>query len=224
MPALAVDSCSLDGVYITSAAVDFPPGDQFIGSFAFTSPGVCNQAGMVTVTGSFMAMGFPVLQGLPGVFTAPYTVDGMGILFISSSFGSITGRVGHLSGNLANSFVFISSSGDLRFSGVAVRQDLVDGDGGGSTGAMVVTGAPFPALTPAQGQAVGPSTATCPVGKVILGGGGNVTTATSGIGRGVLSQSAPVGSTMWSATAIVANASLLDGTVTVTAFAICGDP
>jgi hypothetical protein len=69
-----------------------------------------------------------------------------------------------------------------------------------------------------QGTTVS-STATCPSGKVLLGGGGEVTTGQSG--RAALLASGPTSTTTWRATAVVTQNLSGGNTATVTAFAIC---
>jgi hypothetical protein len=69
------------------------------------------------------------------------------------------------------------------------------------------------------------ATATCPVGKVLLGGGGFVSNNQGG-GAGVPSRTVLVGSrptstTVWQATAVVTTALSGGATATVTAYVVC---
>lgn len=225
-PADAVDSCSLSGVYVVSAAIDSPPGDQYLGTFTFTAPGTCTQAGTVSVAGSLMVFG----QSFPAVIpptTAPYTVDAFGVLAISPIPGqSIMGRLGHLVNGIAQSFVFIAQPSDARFAGVAVKQDFAAGGGtagppgppgapGPGTGATVVMGSVITDDTPV----VGPSFAICQSPKVVLGGGALISTTESA--QAAIKDSYPLSPTVWSASALVITNT---GTVTVISFAICGNP
>ncbi len=230
-PADAVDSCSLSGVYVVSAAIDAPPGDQYLGTFTFTPPGTCTQAGTVSVTGSVMVLG----QSFPSVIpptTAPYTVDAFGVLAISPLPGqSIMGRLGHLVNGIAQSFVFIAQPSDARFAGVAVKQDFAAGGGtvgppgppgppGPGTGATVVMGNVVTDTDPEDNEVIGASFATCQSPKVLLGGGALITT--TGGAKGVVKDSYPLSGTIWSASALVVVPN--SGTVTVISFAICGNP
>ena len=66
------------------------------------------------------------------------------------------------------------------------------------------------------------ATATCPVGKVLLGGGAQVTTTAAAKERAQLVSSYASGATSWTATGVVAIAALGAGmTMTVTAQAVC---
>jgi hypothetical protein len=64
------------------------------------------------------------------------------------------------------------------------------------------------------------ATATCPAGKVLLGGGANVTN-TQANSRVVLVGSRPTSTTVWTASAVVTTALTGTNTATVTAYAIC---
>ena len=66
------------------------------------------------------------------------------------------------------------------------------------------------------------ATATCPVGKVLLGGGAQVTTTAAAKERAQLVSSYASAATSWTATGVVAIAALGAGfTMTVTAQAVC---
>ena len=66
------------------------------------------------------------------------------------------------------------------------------------------------------------ATATCPAGKVLLGGGAQVTTTATQKERAVLVSSYASGATTWTAIGVVAVTALGAGqTMTVTAQAIC---
>jgi hypothetical protein len=64
------------------------------------------------------------------------------------------------------------------------------------------------------------ATATCPAGKVLLGGGALVTN-TQAAQRVVLTGSRPTSTTVWTATAVVITGLTGVNTATVTAYAIC---
>jgi len=69
------------------------------------------------------------------------------------------------------------------------------------------------------------STATCPSGRVLYGGGATVATGDPEKDKAVLVTSAPTSTTLWTATAVVQRAALASGqTMTVTAVALCGIP
>jgi hypothetical protein len=66
------------------------------------------------------------------------------------------------------------------------------------------------------------ATASCPAGKVLLGGGGMVTTTATQKERVHLTASFPTSMTTWSVTGVVGIAALGSGnTMTVTAWALC---
>jgi hypothetical protein len=83
-----------------------------------------------------------------------------------------------------------------------------------------VTGAPASTGgNPAVGSTSPTSTATCAAGTKLLGGGATVTQGSNA--RGAVSSSAPnAGGTAWTGTAVVTVTG--GGTVTITAFALCG--
>jgi len=62
--------------------------------------------------------------------------------------------------------------------------------------------------------------ATCPAGKVALGGGGQVTTTSGNKGRVQLTGSYPSAAGQWTAVAVV-NQALGANTLTVTAYVLC---
>lgn len=66
------------------------------------------------------------------------------------------------------------------------------------------------------------ATASCPSGKVALGGGGLVTTTAAQKERAQLVGSYPSSTSVWTATGVVAIAALGGGqTMTVTAYVLC---
>ena len=66
------------------------------------------------------------------------------------------------------------------------------------------------------------ATASCPAGKVVLGGGAVVTTTATQKERAHLAISYPSSTTTWAATGVVAVGALGAGqTMTVTAYALC---
>jgi hypothetical protein len=72
---------------------------------------------------------------------------------------------------------------------------------------------------PAVGSSTPTSTATCPTGTKLLGGGATLTQGSGA--RGALSVSAPNATgTAWTATGVVTLAG--NGSIAVTAYAICG--
>ncbi len=84
---------------------------------------------------------------------------------------------------------------------------------------QIVTGTPVSTVgNPAVGISTNAATATCPTGTKLLGGGANVTQGSGA--RGAVSGSYPSSGTTWSATAVVTVSS--GGTVTITAYAVCG--
>ncbi len=65
------------------------------------------------------------------------------------------------------------------------------------------------------------ATVSCPAGKILLSGGGEVTTTASQSSRAILASSYPSGTAAWTAVG-VSNAALGSGnTMTVTAYAVC---
>jgi hypothetical protein len=75
--------------------------------------------------------------------------------------------------------------------------------------------------TPVTQNTLVPATADCPATKVLLGGGGHITTNFVQKERVVLVSSHPSSTTTWTAIAVV-TASLGNGnSLTITAYAIC---
>jgi hypothetical protein len=68
------------------------------------------------------------------------------------------------------------------------------------------------------GSTTGNSTATCPSGTKLLGGGANITQGSSL--RAAISASYPSNSTTWSATEVVTVSG--GGSAQITAYAVCG--
>jgi hypothetical protein len=72
----------------------------------------------------------------------------------------------------------------------------------------------------APGTASTAATATCAAGKVLLGGGAQVTQGSSG--SAAILSSYPASTTQWSAQAVITSTGLLGaGNVSVTAYALC---
>ena len=159
----AITSCALDGLYVGGAAVDAPPTDQFQGTFNFKCTDSIN--GTLTLSGTLLQYDNP--NPIPIDATVfPYQVNSDGVLTIYISPDLIiSGMLGHLSDNVANSFVYTASAStnpEIRFSGVAVRRDLAASAGSassegpqGATGPQGAKGATGPAglqgATGAQG-------------------------------------------------------------------------
>ena len=92
----------------------------------------------------------------------------------------------------------------------------------GATGAAtptLVNGTKTTTTNPAVGTPVS-ATATCPAGKVLVGGGGQVTTSLAS-GRVELQQSYPSSTTAWTAVGIVTTLLGAGQTISVQAFALC---
>ncbi len=64
-------------------------------------------------------------------------------------------------------------------------------------------------------------TVNCPAGKVLLGGGAQVTTTASQSSRAVLTSSYPSGAAQWTAVATTSAALGSGNTMTVSAYVIC---
>ena len=85
-----------------------------------------------------------------------------------------------------------------------------------------MTGAPVTSAANAARNTTVTATATCPAGKVLLGGGGLVTTTVSAKERVHLAGSHPSSTTTWTAIGDVGNGAVGAGqTMTVTACALC---
>jgi len=85
----------------------------------------------------------------------------------------------------------------------------------------IVTGtAALTAVAPLVGETSGVSTATCPAGTRLLGGGANVAQGPAAGVRAAVSASYPSSATTWSATAVVTLTG--SGAASITAYAVCG--
>jgi hypothetical protein len=96
----------------------------------------------------------------------------------------------------------------------------------GPTSTQIVVGAAAPTggNNNAIGTLTGVSTATCPAGKVLLGGGALAANASSGTGVAAVFSSRPASgssTTAWEATAVVTRAETAGGHISVTAYAVC---
>ena len=85
----------------------------------------------------------------------------------------------------------------------------------------IVTGtAALTTVAPLVGETSGVSTATCPAGTRLLGGGANVAQGPAAGVRAAVSASYPSSATTWSATAVVTLTG--SGAASITAYAVCG--
>jgi hypothetical protein len=85
-----------------------------------------------------------------------------------------------------------------------------------------VTGVPVTSAANAARNTTVTATATCPAGKVLLGGGGLATTTVSAKERVHLMGSHPSSTTTWTVIGVVGIGALGAGqTMTVTAYALC---
>jgi hypothetical protein len=96
----------------------------------------------------------------------------------------------------------------------------------GPSGSQLVPGTPVVRtaafLNPIVSNTVIPATAPCPATKVLLGGGGHITTNFGDKTRVVLVSSYPSSTTVWTAIAVTTGLTLIPGeSITVTAYAIC---
>lgn len=92
----------------------------------------------------------------------------------------------------------------------------------GPAGSLLVNGTPVISVANASRNTVITATASCAVGKMLLGGGGMVATTATQKERVVLQASYPSSATTWTAVGVVAIAALGSGkTMTVTAYALC---
>jgi len=85
----------------------------------------------------------------------------------------------------------------------------------------IVTGtAALTTVAPLVGETSGVSTATCPAGTRLLGGGANLAQGPAAGVRAAVSASYPSSATTWSATAVVTLTG--SGAASITAYAVCG--
>jgi hypothetical protein len=63
------------------------------------------------------------------------------------------------------------------------------------------------------------ATATCPAGKLMLGGGGTITATVAG--RAAMLQSRPISTTQWQVMLVVVTALGAGNTASIQAFALC---
>ncbi|MEN9582597.1 MAG: hypothetical protein RL641_551 [Candidatus Parcubacteria bacterium] len=103
----------------------------------------------------------------------------------------------------------------------------VSGSSGGVSGSQIIVGATDTYTEPSAGTGVTTagaqvtSTATCPAGKVLLGGGAEVVTTDSGKYKVSVTSSYPSSATVWTAIATEMADLTADKTMTVTAYAVC---
>jgi len=158
----AVTSCALQGVYVSSAAVDAATSD-FLGQFVFTPPAPCaaGAGGTVTISGVLIQFdgSTPIQVELKDI---PYHVSGADLLTISLAPGlEISGLLGQVSGTIANTFVFTISATSQpppRFVGFAAKQDLASYGTGESVPGP--PGPPGPSGPPGPAGSQGPAGAT----------------------------------------------------------------
>ena len=165
-----ITSCVLDGPYVSSAAVDSPPIDQFLGSFTFTPPPICveGMSGTATVSGTLRQLASPITIPIAAT-DVPYQVSSNGVLTINLSPGLIVlGLLGHLSDSVANSFVYTAAdptSPSIRFAGAAMRHDMVGAVGpSGPPGPQGPQGLAGPPGSPGLAGATGPPGSPGPQG------------------------------------------------------------
>ena len=92
----------------------------------------------------------------------------------------------------------------------------------GPSGSQLVTGTPVTSAANAVRNTLTTATATCPAGKVVLGGGAQITTTSASKERAQLVTSYPSAANTWTAIGVVAIGNLGAGqTMTVTAYALC---
>jgi hypothetical protein len=92
----------------------------------------------------------------------------------------------------------------------------------GPAGSQLVIGTPVTSAANAPRNTVITATASCPAGKVVLGGGGNVTTTATQKERALLMGSYPSDAYTWAAVGVVGISALGGGqTMTVRAWALC---
>jgi hypothetical protein len=84
-----------------------------------------------------------------------------------------------------------------------------------------VNGTPVVSAAGAAGNTLVTATATCPAGKVLLGGGGRVSTTDPTIAKAAMPQSYPSSTTTWTAVGLVQLSLSAGDTMTVTAYALC---
>jgi len=92
----------------------------------------------------------------------------------------------------------------------------------GPLGSQLMVGTPVTSVANAARNVTVTSTASCAAGKVLMGGGGLVTTTVAQKERAYLVASYPSAATQWMAIGVVGIAALGSGqTMTVTAYALC---
>ena len=92
----------------------------------------------------------------------------------------------------------------------------------GPSGSTLITGTTATSAAGAMKGTQVASTATCPNGRILLGGGGDIITTDNKKARAVLVSSRPVSTTVWAAVGMVADSKLgTQETISVTAYALC---
>lgn len=92
----------------------------------------------------------------------------------------------------------------------------------GNSGAALVVGTPVVSADGPARNTLVTATATCPLGKVAIGGGGLITTTVSQKERAQLQSSYPSATDTWTVIGVVAiNALSTGNTMTVTAYVLC---
>ena len=185
------------------------------GAIGGTGPvGPAGVAGIAGATGSAGAAGSAGSAGSAGAAGATGSTGAAGATGATGAAGA-TGSTGAAGATGATGAAgAIGATGSTGATGATGAT--------GPTGATLVTGT---TITSAQGAVKGTqvtATASCAVGKVLLGGGAQVTTTDPTLARAVLVSDYPSSATSWMAVGMVSDSNLGGGlTFSVTAYALC---